>query len=649
MLTTQLRQIKSYPTYQLHAYTRSSSSAAEDMFRICILETMKWLRSRLSRFDTLPEQIMLPEPENYDLLSFDMLQSFSLSIGFNISVVFIESREVWSFELTETDMGENPGTDRERPPVNGRTFRTEISFMLHNDCVEIGIRTICSEPSDTTAPCKVFRPAIVKMLAQNPMIGLRNEYEMNGQPLDITTRSEANRLIDAVQDPKFNIPVVIAAEAPYEAEEYHEISAADVKALLSKHLAALTGYGLDDIQLSLYGLRPADELSSVRVDISHLGFETKLANKDHTISEAKPQMPEKPAVSITDEKADRLRTFDYQRLARKSVGYAFICFVKEDCFGIFNNRMDMKLQCGDVIIIDHNTVIERFPYSVSSADFDEFYCRIKEKVLSLPMRNTVDFGNVVFGSDARLLEIKEKKKQNITIEEKCDLLSQENRELKNKIRDLEQKSAAGNQISDELRQYRKLLRESEENAAQLSASLNELEMRYRKISDAFCNSASVIKFYKDKAEAAAEFPTEISAVAEWAEREYGEYIEISSRAKSELKKYSGSLDVSTLCDGIYFLSGYAKFKTGRIDKQLLDLYAEHSGWEVQNCGKEALKIYKSDYTMNIDGRKLLMDQHIKYGIKSQVLIRVYFTWDDEAKKIAIGYMPGHLPTVRNST
>ena len=93
-------------------------------------------------------------------------------------------------------------------------------------------------------------------------------------------------------------------------------------------MAALKGYGLDDIQLSLYGLRPADELSSVRVDISHLGFETKLANKDHTISEAKPQMPEKPAVSITDEKADRLRTFDYQRLARKSVGYAFICFVK---------------------------------------------------------------------------------------------------------------------------------------------------------------------------------------------------------------------------------------------------------------------------------------------------------------------------------
>lgn len=99
MLTTQLRQIKSYPTYQLHAYTRSSSSAAEDMFRICILETMKWLRSRLSRFDTLPEQIMLPEPENYDLLSFDMLQSFSLSIGFNISVVLLKAGECGRLSL----------------------------------------------------------------------------------------------------------------------------------------------------------------------------------------------------------------------------------------------------------------------------------------------------------------------------------------------------------------------------------------------------------------------------------------------------------------------------------------------------------------------------------------------------------------------
>ena len=77
-------------------------------------------------------------------------------------------------------------------------------------------------------------------------------------------------------------------------------------------------------------------------------------------------------------------------------------------------------------------------------------------------------------------------------------------------------------------------------------------MRYRKISDAFYNSASVIKFYKDKAEAAAEFPTEISAVAEWAEREYGEYIEISTRAKSELKKYLGSLDVSTLATAYIF-------------------------------------------------------------------------------------------------
>ena len=70
---------------------------------------------------------------------------------------------------------------------------------------------------------------------------------------------------------------------------------------------------------------------------------------------------------------------------------------------------------------------------------------------------------------------------------------------------------------------------------------------------------------------------------------------------------------------------------------------------MQGCGKEALKCFRDDYTLNIDGRKMLMDRHIKYGIKSQTLIRIYFCWDDKNKKVAVGYMPGHLPTVRNST
>lgn len=96
MMTTKLKQIKSYPTYQLHAFSERRKSVVNEIFKICILETMKWLRSRMSEFSEIPEQLRLPEPENYEQLSFEMLQSFSLNVGSNINVVYIESKGIRS-------------------------------------------------------------------------------------------------------------------------------------------------------------------------------------------------------------------------------------------------------------------------------------------------------------------------------------------------------------------------------------------------------------------------------------------------------------------------------------------------------------------------------------------------------------------------
>lgn len=648
MMTTKLKQIKSYPTYQLHAFSKISKLAVNDIFKICILETMKWLRSRLSEFSDIPEQLKLPEPENYRQLSFEKLQSFSLNIGSNINVVFIESKGIWSFELTETDMGENIGTEKERLPVNGRTFDTDVSFMINDDCVEIGIRTICSEPCDTTAPCSVFRPAIVKMLSCNRIIGLRYEYEIDGSVVHIGSRSEANKLIELIQDPHFNIPVVIVAEAPYEHNNGKtEWNLPELKQMLDEHLAQL--YLGTDCRSSR-SMRITYEnnvLDDIKIDISHLGFESKIhKTKDKKAAEISESTPK---ISTADEPRVRLRMFDYEKLAEKVLGYAFVYFVDEKNFDYFLSQMNMEIECGDVIIIDHSVVIEKYPYNIISADFNDFYLRIKEKVQQLPMRNTVDFGDVVFINDARLIDINEKKKQNITVEEKCELLAAENKGLKIKIRDMEQNSAANVEATDEIRRLKKAVREAENNCSAFEQKYYTLDEKCKRFSDAFYRSSLIIKFYREKAVAAAEFPTDIAEVYEWVERTLGEFIELSPKAQSELRKYSRSLDVAMLCDGLYYLSGYAKFKNGKIDKATFALYGEYAAWEVQGCGKETLKCFKDDYTMSIDGRKMLMDQHIKYGIKSQTLIRIYFCWDEDTKKIAVGHLPGHLPTVKNST
>ena len=62
--TTHIAPSRSYPTYQFHAQT-TSSEPATDVFLICILETLRWLRNRLSDFKELPDVLVTPEPEDY--------------------------------------------------------------------------------------------------------------------------------------------------------------------------------------------------------------------------------------------------------------------------------------------------------------------------------------------------------------------------------------------------------------------------------------------------------------------------------------------------------------------------------------------------------------------------------------------------------
>ena len=59
-MTTRLNPIKTYPTYQFRADAVTSAVGTERTFVICVLETLKWLRSRLKSFDSLPEDIIAP-------------------------------------------------------------------------------------------------------------------------------------------------------------------------------------------------------------------------------------------------------------------------------------------------------------------------------------------------------------------------------------------------------------------------------------------------------------------------------------------------------------------------------------------------------------------------------------------------------------
>lgn len=90
--TTNLQPIKRYPTYQFHADTAQKKLPVSQVFCICVLETLRWLRSRLQKFDSLPADICTPEPENYADFSTEQLHSFSLSMGIHVDVLYLENR-----------------------------------------------------------------------------------------------------------------------------------------------------------------------------------------------------------------------------------------------------------------------------------------------------------------------------------------------------------------------------------------------------------------------------------------------------------------------------------------------------------------------------------------------------------------------------
>ena len=54
-ITTVVQPLKSYPTYQFYARADSRALDLQEVFKVCILETFRWLRARLKYFSDLPD------------------------------------------------------------------------------------------------------------------------------------------------------------------------------------------------------------------------------------------------------------------------------------------------------------------------------------------------------------------------------------------------------------------------------------------------------------------------------------------------------------------------------------------------------------------------------------------------------------------
>ena len=625
-IATKLQPIKDYPTYQFHAYSANDKLETESIFSICVLETLKWLRSRLDNYESIPEELIAPEPSDYGSFSSGQLRSFNVNIGAAIDCTYIPSQGVWSLRITEPDIGENPGTEYERQPVHGRTFRTEISFLRHEENVEIGVRTTCSEPADCNEPCSVFRPAVVRELANNPDVGFILEgFRLSGKTLMVTNQTEFRNLERLLSSNEFCMPIAIVADSGYEKPEEKSIVLPESNAL------SFTGFGSRDL------------MSGLKADISKVSIE----NNSVVISRSKPVKNGQKALPAEKAAPKKQPVFDHERLALKSMGFAVVCFVSENCFGLLKNKTGTEIAANEIIVLINGKETERRRYS--PATLESVYQELKKRLRDMLKRSTFTYGDVLFYSEARLADLRERRHENISLEDKLAIYKQENKELREHNRELSQQNTDLQLGAENTRILQRKLRElSDENEA-LNQRIEKAESEAAAREEAYRRAGDLVSFYRQKVYDTAEFPVDKEDVCSWARKSLPENIVIAPRAESSLRKYSGALDVAVLCDGIYYLSAYARYRRSEISDEELALYAESYNWEVSGCGSGALRTHRDDYEVIVDGEKYLLDMHIKYGVNSQVLVRIYFCWDEKTQKVMIGYMPEHLATATQST
>ncbi|MBQ3918029.1 MAG: hypothetical protein II695_00005 [Oscillospiraceae bacterium] len=628
--TTKLHQLKSYPTYQFYARADSRKHTIDEVFRICVLHTLKWLRNRLSNFGEMPECICTPEPECFAEFDADRLASFSITEGAQIDVIYVEKSGIWSLKITEPDMGSNFGTETERQPVSGRTFITEISFCRQEEYVETGIRTICAEPSDTQADCEVFRLALVKALVRDANIRLmQSGYIIDGKPVSINSKAELDRFLTVFGDRARSMPLILFADTATVQAAPAVPANADLPLLSDAYISGLAPKK-NEINLTI----------SADVDLKKPFMQKGGTKKKRAAATVKPtaapvktKLPAPDAVSV----------------AARLVGFAMVATLDEGYFAQLQNKLHISPAYGEVIIISHQQVAERISYDSYRNDMAAFPDTLVNEMIQRHKRCSYSFGEVRFHSDAKLRDLQNKRHQTASLADKCNIYKQENDELKKRIKELTEQQRDMELSAEQLRSLNKRTAELERALEDKTAEADALERDAAEKADAYRRSAELMQFYKDYTDLAERFPTDKNDVCDWAEKTFGGHLVITSRARNEMKKYNRALDISALCNGIVYLDAYVRYRRGELSAEALSLYSERRHWEAAGCGKEALKLHRDAYSVSVDGHTYILDQHIKRGIRSEELIRIYFCWDDADRTVVIGSMPEHLPTVKNST
>lgn len=591
----------SFPTYQLHAFAGNGKIPPEDVLKIVILETMKWLRQRFRAFE-LPVELDLPEPSRYAELSSEQLVSFYLNMGYKLEVIWLPEETLWTLQLTEPDLGANPGSHQQaREPVPGRLFETNVSYRICAEGVECGFKTIVSEPLGTETFCEVFRLAFIKHLARNPFVGLRETWPLRDEAHRLIGLKEIKRLKSWLLDSARMLPAVIIAEF---------IPTSEPTPILS-----------DWKDIPLPWKESLQTRYSPNIDIH-----------------SNPLLPQLP-LNIKD-------------MSRFRMGYAQFFVLPVEQRDAFIKCSGQNLKDGEILVVEAKafmSTITKYPFCITNSNPGAVYDKLDFFIQNYPKGKTYTFGDSVFVPEAQEIEREKIIQLHKTKEDVAAAFNE-------KLRATEEKH------QKELSESRSQLSAKEEKIARLSKKIEEIEAEKKTLrvncenTQVLCNEMLFNKDCEiDRYKACLVRPHKPISVEAWCHNSFCGKLILHDRAKAIMQKIPASqVNMKLLCDALeYLATEYRDELLGLIDITERDRRCSQKyerPFEVVPTKGASIKMYPKDYKIKYyigykgNPVESELNLHLRVGNESDNLLRIYFLFDKNKKLIVIGSLPEHLKT-----
>ena len=583
-----LRRKVSYPTFQLFATVANSKADPQAAFRIAILETMSWLRKRF-RAHEIPPEMRLPDAADYESLASERLTSFRLDGGYVVEVAYIAHQGVWALHLSEPDLGPDPErTDQPRQPVPGRMFETNIAFRLIGGEVQCAFKTICSEPANAEAVCEVFRLAVVKTLVRNPLMGLKQSLPIIETALRIDTGRDLTRLRDVLKDERRQLPIVILSHRAESAKIHVPVN------MDNRFLEQLI-----DPVATLTARSRVDDYSKMTASAG-------------------------PLLAIDDPDA----------LARHLVGFAHVAVLPPGDVTDFVKKLGSKHTPlnGDSLIIfplSSGQAPQRVPYAGHTAGRESLRLAVTNSLSNYPKGRQISFGDVKFLLEARILEYQIRASLGNSVEE---VLAGKDAEIKaiyerHDAERLEMQS----KIDHQQRKLEQRMELEDSSATNLATERDKTANVERLLSVAKAALAEqqveINRLRQDLATL-----TDCEAFIRWVDTEHRDRLLLRPRARNMLKK-ANFTEMLLLYDTLNLLAlQYRDMILGsHADPTLRDAYeTERLRLNLDWAGLETPSLY--------DG----MQGHFRGGGHTEKkMLRVYFKWDPDTRRVIIGGIPTH--------